>query len=35
VARVCLVLGLPSEDAERWRDLPDPPDDEPEPQSSA
>jgi hypothetical protein len=26
VARFCLMLGLPSEDAERWRDLPDPPD---------
>jgi hypothetical protein len=30
IARYCLVLGLPSEDAERWRDLPDPPDDEPD-----
>jgi hypothetical protein len=29
VARFCLMLGLRSEDAERWRDLPDPPDDDP------
>jgi transcription initiation factor TFIIIB Brf1 subunit/transcription initiation factor TFIIB len=35
VARFCLKLGLPSEDAERWRDLPDPPDDAPERRSSA
>jgi hypothetical protein len=25
IARICLALGLRSEDAERWRDLPDPP----------
>jgi hypothetical protein len=31
VAQVCLVLDLPPEDAERWRDLPDPPDGEPGP----
>ena len=25
IARVCMILDLPSEAAERWRDLPDPP----------
>jgi hypothetical protein len=31
VARVCLDLGLSAEDAERWRNLPDPPDEASEP----
>jgi hypothetical protein len=30
VARFCLVLGLPTEAAERCRDLPDPRDDDPD-----
>ena len=29
VARVCLAFGLSSENADRWRDLPDPPGDDP------
>ena len=30
VARVCLMLDLSPRGAERWRDLPDPPDDRPD-----
>jgi hypothetical protein len=35
VILACLDLGLSSDKAERWRDLPDPPDETPEPMSSA
>jgi hypothetical protein len=35
VARVCLELGLSLDDAERWRDLPDPLEDEGDPGDEA
>lgn len=34
IARLCLQLDLPPDAAERWRDLPDPPDEAPERESS-